>query len=130
MEMISSTCCENVKRCWRRRRYQRLNGANKRKLTIARLGSGRRWKLRAVPKLHMKIASPIKLLAKFHDAYIGMMIRVAANMASLNSKGFFRGKRVARDQHISTVSSGDEVDSRLLLEIYKRLAASRDLSGF
>jgi hypothetical protein len=28
------------------------------------------------------------------------------------------------------VSSGDEVDSRLLLEIYKKLAASRDMSDF
>jgi len=130
MEIISSACYENVKRYWRRNRYQRLNGASKRKLKIARLGSGRRWKLRAVPKLHMEIASPIKLLAKFHDAYIDMMLRLATNIGSLNNKGFFRGKKVAKDQHISMVSSGDEVDSRLLLEIYKKLAASRDMSDF
>ncbi|CAK7326645.1 unnamed protein product [Dovyalis caffra] len=131
MEIISSASYGNVKRYWRRKGYQRLNGANKRKLKIARLGSGRRWKLRIVPaQLHMKIASPIKILAKVHDAYIDMMIRLATNIGSLNNKGFFRGKKVAKDQHISMVSSGDEVDSRLVLEIYKRLAASRDLGDF
>ncbi|OMO64169.1 hypothetical protein COLO4_32105 [Corchorus olitorius] len=39
MEIMSSrSCCENIKRAWRRRKYQRLHGA-KRKLEIVRLGN-------------------------------------------------------------------------------------------
>ncbi|KAL6295113.1 hypothetical protein ACE6H2_003255 [Prunus campanulata] len=134
MEIFPTTHCDNLKRYWRRRRYQRLNGDTKKKMRVTRLGGAngpkttrRVWKLRsAIPKLRlMKFLSPIKLLAKFHDAYVDMMHRIAGNAASV---GRVSGKKVARAQdQISVASCGDEVDSRLVLEIYKRLAASRQL---
>ncbi|KAH7516459.1 hypothetical protein FEM48_Zijuj10G0137400 [Ziziphus jujuba var. spinosa] len=117
------------------RRYQRLSGSNKikRKLKVERLGdnethSRRRcsWKIRALPKLRvLKLVSPAKLLAKFHDSYVDMMIGLAGNVATSKRVGFAGKRVVAKDQQISVVSCGEEVDSRLVLEIYKRFAASR-----
>lgn len=138
------TYYDNLKRYWRRRRYQRLHGSNhnKRKLLVTRLGEGgsrrRQWKIRSSkPKLMIclrRILSPVKMLAKFHDAYVDMMIRLAGNMAYKSTgAGAFAGKKVAKTKQISMVkSTGDQelVDSRLVLEIYKRLAASRQIAAY
>ncbi|KAJ9163306.1 hypothetical protein P3X46_022987 [Hevea brasiliensis] len=137
MESISSVCCDSIKRYWRRRRYQRLGRGsnNKRKLKIIRLGGAatrRLWKLRTTPKLQWKLVSPIRLLINFHEAYVEMMIRVANSMGKLNNKGWLGGnKKVAKEKEISMVCCGEEViDTRLVVEIYKRLAASRQLRGY
>ncbi|KAK9277081.1 hypothetical protein L1049_006620 [Liquidambar formosana] len=136
MEIINpSSYYDSLKRYWRRRRYQRLNGANtnKRKLKIMRLGGNcrrRLWTIRAIPRLRLRLISPIKLLAKFHDAYINMMIRLACNVQNSNRTGAFRGKRIARGCQISMASSGEEVDSRLVLEIYKRMVSTREVAAF
>ena len=144
MEIVPITYYENLKRYWRRRRYQRLHGSNqnKKKMLITRLGDGgsqrRQWKIRtSKPKLMIsvrRILSPVKILAKFHDAYVDMMIRFAGNMADKSTgAGAFAGKKVAKTKQISMVSSaGDQelVDSRLVLEIYKRLAASRQMAAY
>ncbi|XP_021912198.1 uncharacterized protein LOC110825955 [Carica papaya] len=119
---------ESLKRYWRRRKYQRLHGSTKKKLKLARLGAGARrlWRMRRIPKL--KLASPIKVLAKFHDAYIDMMIRLVTNLGKANQNGSFRGNKVAKERDLTVSYCGDEVvDSRLVLEIYKRLAANREL---
>ncbi|PON86997.1 hypothetical protein TorRG33x02_172440, partial [Trema orientale] len=142
MEIVRITYYENLKRYWRRRRYQRLHGSNptKRKLLITRLGDGgsrrRQWKRRSCkPKLMVslrRILSPLKLLAKFHDAYVDTMIRLAGNIVI--GAGALPGKRVAKTKQISTVSSNADhrelVDSRLVLEIYKSLAASRQMAAY
>ncbi|EEF36080.1 conserved hypothetical protein [Ricinus communis] len=136
MEMISSACYDTLKRCWRRRRYQRLHCStnSKRKLKIIRLGGAatrRIWKLRTTaPKLQWKLLSPVRILVNFHDAYVDMMIRLANNMGKLNGRGVFGRKKFAKDKQISMVSCGEEVDTRLVLEIYKRLVAARELRGF
>ncbi len=113
-------------RYWRRRRYQRLKGANnnKRKLKITRLGGTARriWRVRRTPKLTLiKVVSlsPIKLLAKFHAAYVNMMIRLVSNV-----------KNPKDDRQISVVSSGEEVDGRFVLEIYKRIASTHEIPAF
>ncbi|PON34192.1 hypothetical protein PanWU01x14_346360, partial [Parasponia andersonii] len=125
MEIVSITYYENLKRYWRRRRYQRLHGTNhtKRKLPITRLGDGgsrrRQWKMRSCkPKLMVslrRILSPLTLLAKFHDAYVDMMIRLAGNVAI--GAGAFAGKGLAKTKQISSVSSNADhrelVDNRL-----------------
>ncbi|KAG7973800.1 hypothetical protein I3843_06G015300 [Carya illinoinensis] len=145
MEIVPSAYYENLKRYWRRRRYQRLiNGANytnRRNLRIARLGgnssssstSARRlWRVKSSPKLRFGniILSPIKVLTKFHDAYVDMMIRLAGNVANPNSVNLFGGKRVPKGRQISIVSYGEEVDQgRLVLEIYKRIASTRELDA-
>ncbi|KAF5470336.1 hypothetical protein F2P56_010856 [Juglans regia] len=118
MEIVNpSAYYENLKRYWRRRRYQRLNGenySNKRKLKITRLGGSghrRQWRIRSTPKLRLSfIVSPIKLLAKFHDSYVNMMLRLAGNVGKSNSVDLFGGKRVPKGRQISMVSGGEEVD--------------------
>lgn len=102
-------------------------------MKYTRLGDGtspkRSWKIRTFRKLRLRLVSPLKLLAKFHEAYVDMMIGLAGNVAKTNRVGMFAGKKVARENQISMVSSGEElVDSKLVLEIYKRLAASRQLA--
>lgn len=132
---------ESLKRYWRRRRYQKLSGspAKRSKLKVMRLGgsgSRRHWKVRTVPKLQWKMAaaslSPVKLLSKFHNGYIDMMIGLACNVVKSSSgAGIFRGKQVAKEsQKISMVSTGEEVDGRFVVEVYKKLAASRQLPDF
>lgn len=129
MEMVSTSYYENTKRYWRRRRYQRLSGSNniKRKVKVERLGDKetrglcRSWKIR---KLRVS-----KLVAKFHDYYVDMMIGLAGNVAKSNRVGIAGKRVVAKDQQVSVVSCGEEVDSRLVLEIYKRLAASRQVAS-
>ncbi|KAF8040320.1 hypothetical protein BT93_B2529 [Corymbia citriodora subsp. variegata] len=139
MEMVRPTAYyESLKRYWRRRRYQKLSGspAKRSKLRVLRLGgssSRRHWKVRTVPKLQWKMTaaslSPMKLLAKFHNGYIDMMIGLACNVVkSSSSAGIFRGKRVTKEsQKVCVVSTGEEVDGRLVMEVYKKLAASRQL---
>ncbi|KAF5751889.1 hypothetical protein HS088_TW02G00908 [Tripterygium wilfordii] len=125
-------CYDNLKRYWRRRQYQRLIN-NRRKIKVVRLGGrgggggpssgGRSRRIRIlIPKLRLKSLSPIKLLARLHDAYIDMMIRFAV---SSNNTKLFAGSKVARNsQQVSMVSSGEQVDTKFVMEIYKRLAPS------
>ncbi|KAA8532640.1 hypothetical protein F0562_032544 [Nyssa sinensis] len=81
MVILPTAYFGNIKRYWRKRKYRRLDDANKKKQKIKRLGNKKRrvWKIRLVPKLRFKVVSPLKLLAKFHDAYIDMMIGLAAS---------------------------------------------------
>lgn len=145
MEIVPTSYLESLKRYWRRRRYQKLsvNSNNiKRKMKVARLGdhgtrttTHRRRACRIRRSLTtklsaLKVVSPTKLLALFHESYVEMMISLAGNVAKPNR--VLAGKRVAKDKQISMVSNGTEerlVDSKLLLEIYKRLAASRQLQA-
>ncbi|KAG6715131.1 hypothetical protein I3842_05G235800 [Carya illinoinensis] len=147
MEIVNpSACYESLKRYWRRRRYQRLiNGTannNKRKLKIIRLGirstgAARRgfWRVRrSSQKLirfnnNINAVSPIKLLAKFHDSYVDMMIRLVGNIGNLNNVDLFGGKRVPKGRQISMVCNGEEVDGRFVLEMYKRMASTREIGA-
>ncbi|KAL7240334.1 hypothetical protein ACSBR2_006063 [Camellia fascicularis] len=121
MDIVPATYVENIKRYLRRRKYQRLDNTKKR-LKTTRLGSKTRhwsWKIRRpVPKLRFKTVSPIKLMAKLHDAYVDMMIRL------VGAKRVPKGRSVP----VPMVAANDEVvDGRLVLEIYKRLVSSREL---
>ncbi|KAL7260415.1 hypothetical protein ACSBR1_006140 [Camellia fascicularis] len=80
MDIVPATYVENIKSYWKKRGYQLLDEGthSKKGLSNKRLGSKtcRAWKIsQKVPKLRLKIVSPIKLLAKFHDAYLYMIIR-------------------------------------------------------
>ncbi|CAL5350225.1 unnamed protein product [Camellia sinensis] len=135
MDTAPATTFQNLKRYLRRRRYQRLdNTTNNKRMKITRLGSGsknrrRVWKIRLSPKLRFKVAlpSPMKLLAKFHEAYVGMMVRMVGD----NDIDLFGGKRIPKGRSLPMmVSSSDEiVDGKLVLEIYKRLVSSHELSS-
>ncbi|KAK3189386.1 hypothetical protein Dsin_028947 [Dipteronia sinensis] len=137
MDALPMACYENLKRYLRRRRYKKLSASThhsyKRKIRVSRLGSpgsncGRQWRIKRMPRIQLKIVSPIKVLTKFHEAYVNMMIYFANKMANSshnNIEGVFRGKKVARGRQIALVSSGEEVDSKLVMEIYKRISASQ-----
>ncbi|XP_068326459.1 uncharacterized protein [Pyrus communis] len=134
MEIVPTTYYDNLKRYWRRRRYQKLNGEPRKKMRVTRLGGGakgstspkRSWKLKTKLRL-MKFVSPIKLLTKLHNGYVDLMIRMAGKAGGV---GRISAKKIAKPQdQVSVAACGDQlVDSRLVLEIYKRLAASRQLA--
>ncbi|KAF9623468.1 hypothetical protein IFM89_003052 [Coptis chinensis] len=135
MEMISSTTTfyGSLKRYWRRRQYQRIDGAITKNPKAIRLGGKRKrtWKIKLTPKLKwgLKIVSPIKLMAKLRDAYINMMLGLAGNVGSLSGDNFFGGKRIPRARKISKVSKTDVFETKLIFEIYKALKASRELAA-
>ncbi|XP_058088905.1 uncharacterized protein LOC131235651 [Magnolia sinica] len=124
MEILPFQIYESLKRYWRRRRYQRLNGAGKRNVRVVRLGgnSRRSWRVRPIPKLRMKIPSPIKILARIRDAYMNAMLGVAGNGVDA-----FGGRRVPKAR-VPSAKAGD-FESRLLFEICKSIAASRQLAA-
>ncbi|KAF8390086.1 hypothetical protein HHK36_024607 [Tetracentron sinense] len=132
MEILSSPFHGSLKRYWRRRRYQRLNGAitGKNSMKIARLGgkSRRFWKIRAFPKLRLKIVSPIKLLARLRDGYINMMLGLESNVGYLNNASVFGDRRIPKARQVQMVSTSEEFDPRFLFEIYKSLMASSEFA--
>ncbi|PIA63671.1 hypothetical protein AQUCO_00201190v1 [Aquilegia coerulea] len=135
MELISSPFSGSIKRNWRRRQYQRLDGSVNREDTmkIARLGGKRKrlWRIRAIRKLKLgfKTVSPINLLAKLRDSYINMMLGIAGNVGSLNCDSFFGGKRIPKARTVRKVSKAEEFETKLVYEIYKALMASRELTS-
>ncbi|KAF9623467.1 hypothetical protein IFM89_003051 [Coptis chinensis] len=134
MEIISYPFNGSLKRYWRRRRYQRLDGAvTGKNMKVARLGGKRKsfWRVRTIPKLKwgFKIVSPIKLLRKVRDAYMNMMLGLAGNVGYLNGDNFFGGKRIPKARTISKASKVEEFETKLIFEIYKALMASRELAS-
>uniref|UniRef100_A0A5B7A7E7 Uncharacterized protein n=1 Tax=Davidia involucrata TaxID=16924 RepID=A0A5B7A7E7_DAVIN len=133
MEMFSKESSgSQLKRYWRRRQYQRLDGAAKSRKNVKIIkigGSPRRrfWKIKAIPKLRLKIiASPLKLWTKFKNAYMNMMLNLAGNVGTLNTGNVFGGKRIPKARQV--YSTTDEFENRLLFEIYKALMASKELA--
>ncbi|KAH7851127.1 hypothetical protein Vadar_007649 [Vaccinium darrowii] len=122
----------SLKRIWRRRQYRRLRGANpnrKRLRIVVFGGSPRRyWRIKSIPKLRFKVASPLKLWRKFKSAYASMMVNFSARLGYLNGGDDFGGKRIAK----AAGGGGpvghhgkEEFEKRLIFEIYKSLAASK-----
>ncbi|EOY04092.1 hypothetical protein QUC31_017416 [Theobroma cacao] len=134
MELLQKTFPGTLKRYWRRRQYQRLNGEvvkSRKNVKVTRIGAGSRrfWRVKAIPKLRWKIASPVKLLTKLKNAYVNMMISLAGNVGSLNTENTFGGKRIPKARQVPVVYSSNEFDQRLVYEIYKALVATRELSA-
>ncbi|XAR72306.1 hypothetical protein NMG60_11018898 [Bertholletia excelsa] len=128
MDIVSSTYLKNLRRCLRRRKYQRLEEAAQSKkpknLKLGRKTSSRVWRIRLVPKLPCRLVSPIKLLARFHDAYVDMMSRMLVG----NNLILFVGKQpVLRGRRVPAVAATNE-DGKLVVEIDKHLASSRELA--
>ncbi|KAK4785012.1 hypothetical protein SAY86_001701 [Trapa natans] len=136
-----SSYYQSFKSYWRKRKYQRLTGTRynsiKKKLKITRLGSRSRpshrhysklTTLSTAPKLGPKILSPIKMLSKFHDGYVTMMVRLAGSLDRSAGSSAMGGNKVKKGQQVALASTGEEVDSRLVMEIYKKFAASREMT--
>ncbi|KAJ7000510.1 hypothetical protein NC653_011092 [Populus alba x Populus x berolinensis] len=131
MELAPSFFNGSWKRHWRRKRYQRLDGAitARKKTNLARFGGSprRTWKIKAVPKLRIlkNIASPTKLLRKLKNAYINMILSVAGNADGTH---VFGDKRVPRGRQVKAIYPSEDFEKRLVYEIYKNLLATRELS--
>ncbi|KAA8547773.1 hypothetical protein F0562_004202 [Nyssa sinensis] len=134
MEKLSYPISGGLKRYWRRRKYRRLHSAikNRKNVKIVTIGSGRRrfWRIKAIPKLRLRIASPLKLWTKFKNSYINMMLSLAGNVGALNNGNgnVFRGKRIPKARHVPASYSSDEFENRLVFEIYKTFMASKELA--
>ncbi|KAI3412650.1 uncharacterized protein J3R85_017093 [Psidium guajava] len=136
MDLLAKPLDGSLKRYWRRRKYRRLDGSRSRRLQVTRLGGNtgsprRSWKIKIAPKLRLRTiySSPFKIFARLRDAYVGMMVGLAGKVGSLNTNNFFGGKRVPKSRKPRIVYTSEEVEARLVYEIYKALQASRELSN-
>ncbi|XP_042483041.1 uncharacterized protein LOC122079603 [Macadamia integrifolia] len=134
--MTSIPVYGSLKRYWSRRSYSRLkDGFNvKKNIRVLRLGgySSRRrssWRIRAIPKLQLKMKYPMKMWRKLRDGYINMMLGFAGNVGGYSDNSVFGGKRIPRSRPIPQISKYDsnEFDQRLALHIFNSLLASREL---
>ncbi|KAI6691520.1 hypothetical protein NL676_028348 [Syzygium grande] len=138
MDLLAKPFEGSSKRYWRRRKYRRLDGGHGRRLQVGRLGGGgntggprRSWKIKIARKLRLRTIyySPFKIFVRLRDTYVNMMVRLAGKVGSLNTDGFFGGKQAAKPRRPRIVYSSEEVEARLVYEMYKALQASRELSN-
>ncbi|KAK1423463.1 hypothetical protein QVD17_18766 [Tagetes erecta] len=125
MEIVTSRgFVSTLNRSWRRRRYQRINGRYKKLSKTVVFGGKNRgfWKIKAIRRLRLKIASPIRLWIKLKKAYMNMMLRIAGN------EHVFGSQRIPNKLQVSGAYSMSEFQSRLIYEISKNLIASRELA--
>ncbi|KAF7129017.1 hypothetical protein RHSIM_Rhsim10G0073300 [Rhododendron simsii] len=120
-----------LKKHWRRRKYRRLLDATipkRKKLKIIRLGGSTRplWRIKAVPKFHLNVVTPLNIWKNLKDAYINMMLKFAGNFSSLSNTGdVFRGMQIANPPRVPAVCgrSREEYESKMVFEIFKSLVA-------
>lgn len=141
MEAFPYKFTRGIRAYWRRRKYQKLDNSGSRKAAkVARLGapggrpaaggSRRFWKLRSIFRIRVKIASPVRLLARLRDAYVDAMLGLAGKGAGLsvgNGPDAFWSRRVPRSKPVPTVPG--EFERRLIIEVYKSLVASGEIAA-
>ena len=132
MELIPRPIKGRLKRYWRRQRYERLHGSkrSRKNVQVVRLGdspSTRVWRMRVIPKLRLKIVSPLRLWTKLKNAYMNTMLSLAGNVGHLSSSNVFGGRRIPKARKVPLNYSFEEIENRLIIEIYKALA-SRELT--
>ncbi|KAJ1689929.1 hypothetical protein LUZ63_014084 [Rhynchospora breviuscula] len=120
---------------WRRRKYQRLEAGHKGTKRVTRLGDGqsrrtkgRFFKLRSICRIHVRILSPIKILARIRDAYVTAMLSLASKGSAFstpNGPEAYWTKRIPRT--VSTRVGSTEYEKRLIAEIYNSLVASGEV---
>ncbi|KAI9128060.1 hypothetical protein K1719_001053 [Acacia pycnantha] len=123
-------------------RYRRLVGGGdsmgktkKKKTKMVRLkGTRRYWRIKAIPKLSLVMRSPLKLMNKLKNAYIDFMLKLSGKVkgGSLNitngvGDGVFGQKRTPKSRQVTEKFSMNEFEARLIYEISKVLAASREI---
>ncbi|KAK4759673.1 hypothetical protein SAY87_022804 [Trapa incisa] len=136
MEIITMRPFSNksVKTFLRRREYKRLHHeiTDQKRVRVTRFAGGgsgqqrRFWKIRIAPMLRWRliVASPLRMLAGLKNAYVRMMIGLAGNVGSLNTNNVFGVKRIPKARQTPTVYSAEEIENRLIQEIYLALKAS------
>lgn len=130
MDLPANPFNGSLKRHWRRRKYRRLNGSRN-NVKIVKFGgnkSKRAWKIRPIPKLRLKFASPLNLWTKFKTAYMNMMLRLAGNVGATNTGNVFGGKMIPEARHVPLTCKNNEFENRLVYEIYKSLVVSMEMN--
>ncbi|CAN6345769.1 unnamed protein product [Urochloa humidicola] len=130
-----------VRAYWRRRKYHRLEagegGSKSRGGVTRQLGTARRggggWGV-AVRRLRVRVrvvlAGPRRALARARDAYVGGMLALAKRASAVALPGGadgLWGKRVPRRKQLPAPKT-TEFEQRLILEIYKSIVASKELT--
>ncbi|XP_011656247.1 uncharacterized protein LOC105435696 [Cucumis sativus] len=135
MDIIATSSAQNLRRLWRRRAYQRLGSGNNmstvttRSSRSFRVGRMMIMRRRVSPKIRLKVSSPLKVVAKIHDAYVEMMMRLANSVGNMYAiGGFGNRKRIPKPQN-QVPLGGEQIDAKLVLEIYNKLAASKNSSN-
>ncbi|KAL6618729.1 hypothetical protein ACP70R_033868 [Stipagrostis hirtigluma subsp. patula] len=123
-----------VRAYWRRRKYHRLDGGDK--ATHQRLGAARQrggWRRRLRVRVRVILAAPRRALARARDAYVGGMLALARRASALALPGgpdSLWARRVPRrkQQQLPAAPQPTAFEQRLILEIYKSIVASKELS--
>ncbi|KAF8401393.1 hypothetical protein HHK36_012331 [Tetracentron sinense] len=125
MEGMSTTLYNGLKRSWRRKDYERLNGSGQRRksrVQFATLGSTRRrrfWRIKITPKLRFfNITSPKSFFTELRDSYVKMMLGFA------NCRVFNPGYGGGYGNSLGFGVGGPtlkEYDQKVIVEIYKSL---------
>ncbi|MCD9637716.1 hypothetical protein HAX54_021153 [Datura stramonium] len=116
---------------WRRsRRYHRVDGTGRKNIKVTKFGgkSQKRtilWRIKAIPKLKLKIFSPLRLWNKFRNAYMNMMLHLAGNVNY--GDHVFGGKRIPKARQVELAYTNTEFENRLIYEIYKSMVPSMEL---
>ncbi|KAK1298605.1 hypothetical protein QJS10_CPB14g00223 [Acorus calamus] len=135
MDFFPTQLFHRLRLYWRRRSYQRLDRSpNHKTLRVVRLGGGnsgsprrrRLIKVRPLAKLKLRMFSPLRLLVKLRDAYVDAMLGIRGPSAS--GSQMFGDGRVPRGRKVK--ESSKEFERRMILEIYKSIAASRGVSVY
>ncbi|CAL4901689.1 unnamed protein product [Urochloa decumbens] len=131
---------QGVRAYWRRRKYHRLeagdgkarSGATKQLGTARRGGGGWGAMRRLRVRVRVVLAAPRRALARARDAYVGGMLALAKRASALALPGGADGllaKRVPRRKQLPAAPpKATEFEQRLILEIYKSIVASKELT--
>ncbi|CAM0953649.1 unnamed protein product [Alopecurus aequalis] len=129
---------------WRRRKYQRLATSHGRSTrgNTQRLGgdarrSGNGWRvrlrgliIRRARVVRLVVSMPGRVLGRLRDAYVGGMLAVSrkASVMALPGDALWT-RRVPRQKQLPAPAQGaSEFEKRLVMEIYKSIVASKELT--
>jgi hypothetical protein len=135
MEAFPYKFTRAIRAHWKKRKHQRLEQGRKRTTLVTRLGDAqthrtrnRFFKLRSICRIHIRILSPIKILARIRDAYVSAMLGLASKGSAFSTETgpeAYWTKRIPRSG--STRLGKTEYEKRLIAEIYKSLVASGEV---
>ncbi|KAF3970273.1 hypothetical protein CMV_006011 [Castanea mollissima] len=124
MEGISVGVYKGLRRYWRRRGYEKLNGSGRRRRTKhVELGSNRRrrfWRIKIKPKI--RLGSPKKFFVWLRDGYMKMMMSLA-NSRTFTSSGYGFATAGSMYDGINGLTRGPlkEYDDKMIVELYKTM---------
>ncbi|KAL6842644.1 hypothetical protein ACP4OV_027488 [Aristida adscensionis] len=148
-----------IRSYWRRRNYQRVDGTGSRgarRHQLVRLGGGsdggpRPWAVRLGGALRVRVRAaaapapaaaavaaaklPMRVLGRIRDAYVDVMLgaakkqTVAARALPSAPEALWQKRVPVRRARGQARQDPEELGQRLVMEMYKSVLASRNLSG-